>query len=369
MRTDDLDFTLPRELIATTPPERRDGSRLLVVQRSDPSRLEHRVFSDLPGLLAPEDLLVFNRSRVVPARLVGRNLETDGGVTGLYLQDAPDVGTWIVLIKMKRARAGKRVMLKDPLGNDSGVALELVEKSEEHGPGAWVVAVNAGSETDTPRILDRAGWTPLPPYILGERQSRGETIDERDDRSRYQTVFAGTESGSVAAPTAGLHFTDGVLEKLNSRGVRTGEVVLHVGAGTFKPVETETLDEHPMHSEWCSLGPSAGVFAGGKPSGGRVFAVGSTSARTLESFAACASPMPESIETRILIQPGYRWRWVDGMVTNFHLPRSTLLAMVAALLEVPGEIDGVERVQEIYAEAIRERYRFYSYGDAMLVLP
>jgi S-adenosylmethionine:tRNA ribosyltransferase-isomerase len=369
MRTDDLDFMLPRELIATTPAERRDASRLLVVQRSDPARLEHRVFADLPSLLSQDDLLVFNRSRVVPARLVGTNIDTGGGVTGLYLQDAEQLGTWIALIKMKRARAGKRVMLQGPSGADSGVTLELIEKAEAHGPGAWIVAVESSDGADTPTILDRAGWTPLPPYILGERQSRGESIDEREDRARYQTVFAGAESGSVAAPTAGLHFNDAVLESLGSRGVRTSEVVLHVGAGTFKPVETETLDEHPMHSEWCSLGASADLFRSGKPTDGRVLAVGSTSARTLESFADLEPTIPDSIETRILIQPGYRWKWVDGMLTNFHLPRSTLLAMVAALLEVPGEIDGVERVQQIYGEAIKERYRFYSFGDAMLILP
>ena len=260
-------------------------------------------------------------------------------------------------------------MLSDPLGEDSGVVLELIEKAETHGPGAWVVALDTGGDHDTPAILDRSGWTPLPPYILGERQSRGEHTNEQSDRSRYQTIYAGEEAGSVAAPTAGLHFNDAVLTDLRSRSVRTSEVVLHVGAGTFKPVETETLDEHPMHSEWCSLGPSAGLFSDGKPGGGRLIAVGSTSARTLESFAAMQPPVPDSIETRILIQPGYRWRWVDGMVTNFHLPRSTLLAMVASLLDFPGGVNGVERVQEIYAEAIRERYRFYSYGDAMLILP
>lgn len=369
MRTDDLDFTLPREMIATTPAERRDASRLLVVQRSDPTRLEHRVFADLPSLLSADDLLVFNRSRVVPARLVGKNIDTSGGVTGLYLQDAESTSTWIALIKMKRARAGKRVMLQDPSGADSGVTLELLEKSEAHGPGAWIVAVDASDGADTPTVLERTGWTPLPPYILGERQSRGESIDEQSDRTRYQTVFAGAEAGSVAAPTAGLHFNDSVLKELKSNRVRTSEVVLHVGAGTFKPVETETLDDHPMHSEWCSLGESAELFKDGKPTIGRVLAVGSTSARTLESYAELEPTIPESIETRILIQPGYKWKWVDGMLTNFHLPRSTLLAMVAALLEVPDEIDGVERVQQIYAEAIKERYRFYSFGDAMLILP
>jgi S-adenosylmethionine:tRNA ribosyltransferase-isomerase len=377
MRTDDLDFQLPRELIATSPPAQRDGSRLLVVQRSDPTRLEHRAFSDLPALLAADDLLVFNRSRVVPARLVGENSETGGKVTGLYLMDGPEPGTWIAMLKAKRSRPGRKIMLKSADGNDSGVLLELIERVDEHGPGSWVLRVedqrNPGCPIDTFELLNRAGWTPLPPYILSERNAREESVSEETDRARYQTVFAGdSDAGSVAAPTAGLHFNEQVFSQLKSRSVRTSEVVLHVGAGTFKPVETETLDEHPMHAEWCSMGQSGvygGEFADGKPASGRVFAVGSTSARTLESYANLEGECPEYLETRILIKPGYRWRWVDGMVTNFHLPRSTLLAMVASILDVPGEVDGVERVQEIYSEAIAERYRFYSYGDAMVILP
>ncbi len=374
MRTDDLDFNLPRELIATVPASKRDGSRLLVVQRSDPSRIEHRSFADLPGLLCPKDVLVFNRSRVVPARLVGENIETGGKVSGLYLMDGPDPGTWIVLLKAKRTRPGRRVMLHSVDGTQTGVVLELLVRADEHGPGAWTVAVEDQHHRECPietmALLGRAGLTPLPPYILSERAARNETHTEEADRDRYQTVYAGdADAGSVAAPTAGLHFTESVFADLKSRDVRTSEVVLHVGAGTFKPVETETLTEHPMHSEWCSLGPSAGAFAQGKPESGRVLAVGSTSARTLESYAQLEGSLPADLETRILISPGYRWRWVDGMVTNFHLPRSTLLAMVASMLEIPGEVDGVERVQEIYAAAIREKYRFYSYGDAMVILP
>ncbi len=386
MRTDDLDFVLPSELIATTPAPTRESSRLLVVQRSNPERIEHRVFADLPGLLEPNDLLVMNRSSVVPARLQGVNVETGGKLSGLYLMDEPAAATdsraccgagglrWVVLLRTKRARPGRRVMLLGPDHQDSGIVIEMIEKAERHGPGAWVVGVedqhHRGSELDTLGVLDRAGSTPLPPYIVHERKIRCESHTEQSDRDRYQTVFADpAETGSVAAPTAGLHFNESVFAGLRSRSVRTSEVVLHVGAGTFKPVETETLEEHPMHAEWCGLGPSGACFAGGKPAGTRVIAVGSTSARTLESFAGVDQPYPDQLSTRILISPGYRWRWVDGMVTNFHLPRSTLLAMVASLLEIPGRVDGVERVQEIYRVAIEERYRFYSFGDAMLILP
>ena len=377
LQTDDLDFELPRELIATKPMEPRDSSKLLVVQRSDPGRLEHRVFSDLPSLLEPEDLLVFNRSRVVPARLIGENAAGTGGkFEGLYLRDCvPDDGqlVWIVLLKAKRTKPGKRYRLIDAADQVTSVVLELIEKHEPEGPGAWKVRVctHDAVPDSTEQTLEVVGHTPLPPYILSARKSRDEDPGDAYDRSHYQTVFASAdESGSVAAPTAGLHFTPGVLDALSSRSVRTSEVMLHVGAGTFKPIETDTLDAHPMHSEVCSMGNSGSLF----PSQGsrRSFAVGSTSARTLESFAQLdesGERLPDQYSTRILIQPGYRWRWVDGMVTNFHLPRSTLLAMVASMLDVPGEVDGLKRIQEIYAVAIREKYRFYSYGDAMLILP
>ncbi|PCI09792.1 tRNA preQ1(34) S-adenosylmethionine ribosyltransferase-isomerase QueA [bacterium] len=380
IQTDDLDFELPKELIATKPVEPRDSSRLLVVQRSDPSRLEHRLFSDLPSLLEPEDLLVFNRSRVVPARLVGENAANTGGkFEGLYLysiEEADEHPVWIVMLKAKRTKPGKRYRLTDANHHATEIVIELIEKFPSEGPGAWKVLVcgadeSAGSAGSTESILNGVGHTPLPPYILAQRKVRDEDPGEAYDRAHYQTVYASDhESGSVAAPTAGLHFTPAVFENLTSRSVRTSEVVLHVGAGTFKPIETDTLDAHPMHAETCSMGNSSGLF----PSTGsrRTFAVGSTSARTLESFAQLHETdpvLPQSYSTRILIQPGYRWRWVDGMVTNFHLPRSTLLAMVASMLEVPGKVDGLERIQAIYAQAIHEQYRFFSYGDAMLILP
>jgi S-adenosylmethionine:tRNA ribosyltransferase-isomerase len=374
IHTDALDFELPKSLIATKPIEPRDQSRLLVVQRSNPDRLEHRVFADLPNLLEPEDLLVFNRSRVVPARLIGENAANTGGhFEGLYLyplESIDDRPVWVALLKAKRTKPGKRYRLIDAHNQPTDITLELLEKHAPEGPGAWKVRV-IGSTGSTEQILDRIGHTPLPPYILAQRKARDEHPTDAYDRSHYQTVYASDdESGSVAAPTAGLHFTPGVFDALTSRSVRTAEVLLHVGAGTFKPVETDTLDAHPMHAEMCSMGDAGALFPA--PGNRRTFAVGSTSARTLESFAGLyeSNPvLPQTHSTRIMIQPGYRWRWVDGMVTNFHLPRSTLLAMVASMLEVPGEVDGLERIQSIYAQAIHEQYRFFSYGDAMLILP
>jgi S-adenosylmethionine:tRNA ribosyltransferase-isomerase len=384
MRTDELDFELPRELIATRPAEPRDSSRLLVVSRSDPGRLEDRVFTELPGLLGAGDTLVFNRSRVIPARLEGVNPATGGRVSGLYLKDAgkgPDGrAAWVVLLKAKRSRPGGRVALTGADGSETGVVLELVEPCKEEGPGAWVVVVEGAEGAE---VLERVGLTPLPPYILSARKERGEATADGLDRSFYQAVYAGGEAGSVAAPTAGLHFTDRVLADLAARGVGRREVVLHVGAGTFRPVETERLADHPMHSERCWVGTAGDLLderacssktkSTAPGTGGRVIAVGSTSVRTLEAAAGliAAGRAEEArgwFETDILIAPGYRWKAVDGMVTNFHLPRSTLIAMVAAALEGPG-VDGVERVKAVYAHAVKEGYRFFSYGDAMVILP
>ena len=391
MRTDELDFELPRELIATRPASPRDSSRLLVVSRSDPDRLEDRVFTDLPGLLWAGDTLVFNRSRVIPARLEGVNPATGGRVSGLYLKDAGVAGdgraAWVVLLKAKRSRAGGRVALTGADGSETGVVLELVEPCREEGPGAWVVVVEGAESAE---VLERVGLTPLPPYILSARKERGEDTADELDRSFYQTVYAGDsiEAGSVAAPTAGLHFTDRVLADLAARGVGRREVVLHVGAGTFRPVETERLADHPMHAERCWVGTAGDLLVRGESEKacssrtkstapgegrGRVIAVGSTSVRTLEAAAGLieAGRAEEArgwFETDILIAPGYRWKAVDGMVTNFHLPRSTLIAMVAAALEADG-VDGVERVRAVYAHAVKEGYRFFSYGDAMVILP
>jgi len=378
MRTDELDFDLPESLIATTPAVPRDSSRLLVVSISDPDRLEDRVFSDLPSLLLPEDLLVFNRSSVMPARFLGSNIETGGAVEGLYLHDAPGSTDarpmWVAYVKTKRPRVGRRAGLVDAGGKPTPIVVEFVEPYPSEGPGAWVLAVDGGGGMESAEILNCVGGTPLPPYILSQRKARDEHIDDASDRDAYQTMYADLDDpGSVAAPTAGLHFTDRVMSGLGDRGVSTSEVVLHVGAGTFKPIDAENLEDHDMHSERCSMGSAASIFEHGKPTNGRVFAVGSTSARTLESFAGVQDSgggISNPIDTRILISPGYDWRWVDGMVTNFHLPRSTLIAMVASMLDRDGELgSGIERVRDIYAHAIHNEYRFFSYGDAMLILP
>ncbi len=387
MRVDELDYDLPGELIATRPAPARDAARLLVISRTDPDRLEHRRVGDLPDLLEPGDTLVLNRSKVLPARFVGRNLGTGGRVEGLWLHDAPDTagdaGTapagarrvWIALIKARRHTPGRVIELTAPDGRDSGVRLELLGRARDEA-GAWRVAAWSIDDPglDTPGMLARAGRPPLPPYIRHARRDAGQTPEnDEQDRDRYQTVYAGpladpgrasAPPGSVAAPTAGLHFTAALLETLHGRGIGTHEVVLHVGAGTFKPIEVDDLNDHPMHREWCSMpaGVRDAVF-----NADRVIAVGTTSTRTVESYAplvARGGDIPDWIETDLLIAPGYRWRRVDGLLTNFHLPRSTLLALVAAML--PG---GIDRLRAVYAEAIRERYRFFSFGDAMLILP
>ncbi len=382
MRTADLAFDLPPGLIAVRPAEPRDSARLLVVSRSDPDRLEHRHVSDMPGLLDPGDTLVMNASKVLPARFIARNLETSGKAEGLWLRDDGFVQAepngerrrvWVALLKARRHRPGRVLALLDHQGNETTARIEILGRADDE-PGAWRVAAwdAIDAEAETPAILDRVGRPPLPPYIRGARREAGLADEHEHDHERYQTVYAeSVESptadgvaGSVAAPTAGLHFTPGLLARLQQRGVARTSVVLHVGTGTFKPVEAEELSDHPMHGEWCSIPPAAGEIIKGAS---RVIAVGTTSVRTLEAFAALeqsGGPVPAWIETDLLIQPGYRFLKVDGLLTNFHLPGSTLLALVAAIM--PG---GIDRVREIYAEAIRERYRFFSYGDAMLILP
>ncbi len=356
MRTDELDFDLPGDLIAREPARPRDASRLLVVSRSDPSVLDHRVVRDLPGYLRAGDVLVFNTTRVVPARFAGVNLDTGGKVTGLYLESASEPDHWRVLIKMRRHRPGARIGLDLKPGQTQPVELELIKR--ETDDGVWLVRVTGGEDA-----LERAGLPPLPPYILSARRHAGEAENRDEDEGVYQTVYA-QEPGSVAAPTAGLHFTPQLLRTLSEQSVGREDVTLHVGRGTFQPVEVDDLESHPMHSEHCRIEP--GVMERlqkAKADGGRVIPVGSTSCRTIESFAGRNVESGE-LDTNLLVSPGYAWQVTDGLMTNFHLPRSTLIAMVAALFP-----EGADRVREIYAEAIRERYRFFSFGDAMLILP
>ncbi len=358
--TPELDYHLPPELIATTPAEPRDSARLLVVSRSNASLLEDRRVADLPSLLNPGDLLVVNRTRVLPARLLGRKVESGGLVPGLFVH-APGRDRWIVMLKGSRLRAGVRVELLDAHGAPTGVVLTLGDRAEE----GWLCQVSGLGEVESAaQALQRAGATPLPPYILKARRDAGINLPDERDRDWYQTVYAHeAQPGSVAAPTAGLHFTPALLDALAARSIDRAEALLDVGLGTFRPVESATVEEHPIHSEHAEVpAETLRAIARARAAGGRCVAVGTTTARALESVPVGGESFAG--ETRLLITPGHQWRHLDALMTNFHLPQSTLLAMVAALF--PG---GAARVRDIYAHAVAERYRFYSYGDAMLILP
>ncbi|MGQ0627251.1 MAG: tRNA preQ1(34) S-adenosylmethionine ribosyltransferase-isomerase QueA [Phycisphaerales bacterium] len=382
--TRDLEYDLPPGSVAIEPARPRESARLLVASAAGP---DHLTIADLPRVLRRGDLLVVNRSRVLAARLVGRRVDSGGGVEGLFLaRVAPgEVGydgaerRWKVMLKARRLRAQMRVQLTDEKGEAGPCVLTLIERAggasaaDGEDEGAWVVGVEGAPEAEGDgALLERIGRTPLPPYIRSARKRAGVVVAERVDRDDYQTCFASgmAEAGSVAAPTAGLHLTPGVLAALGAAGVERTEVSLHVGTGTFKPVECAVVQDHPMHAEWCEVpGSAARAILKARHEGRRVIAVGTTSARTIESFThedLCAiaenDTAPTGRWTRVLICPGYSWRHVDGLMTNFHLPRSTLMAMVGALL--PG---GVAGLRGVYAEAVARGYRFYSYGDAMLV--
>jgi S-adenosylmethionine:tRNA ribosyltransferase-isomerase len=339
-----LDYDLPPDRIAQRPAEPRDTARLLVCRKSD-GRIEHRSVSDLPDVLAPGDLLVVNDTRVLPARLFGRRAATGGRWEGLFLQARAD-GAWEMLSKSGGTlRVGERIEVEP-----GPFALELVARPDG---SPWVYRPLAqGSPAD---LLARHGHIPLPPYI---RHGRGDDAD----REQYQTVFA-ERPGSVAAPTAGLHFTPRLLERLTERGIGRATVTLHVGLGTFQPLADGDPQSQRIHSEWCSV-PDATVAAidATRTAGGRVIAVGTTTVRTLESAARDGRLTPWSGETDLFIRPGHRFRAVDALMTNFHLPRTSLLLLVGALA-------GSELLRSAYAAAIDHGYRFYSYGDAMVILP
>ena len=342
MDTSAFDFDLPPGLIAQHPAEPRDRSRLMVVRRPS-GTLEHRVFADLPDLLEPGDALVRNNSRVVPARVVGVREATGGRWEGLYLRTLAD-GSWEVLAKTRgRPELGERVVV----GNGLGLRLE-----GRLGEGRW--AVRAEGDGPAEGLLEVHGQIPLPPYIR-----RG--VAGPEDRERYQTVYAASP-GSVAAPTAGLHFTPEVFDRLDRRGVPRFDVTLHVGIGTFRPIEVDRIEDHALHAELAELTPEvAAALNARRAAGGRVVAVGTTSARTLETAAASGRFEPFRGETALYLRPGHDFRGVDALLTNFHLPRSSLLVLVSALA-------GVDLIREAYREAVRLGYRFYSYGDAMLIL-
>lgn len=355
MRTDDFDYDLPANLIAHYPAPARDGSRLLVLERSK-NLLEHRNFSDLPSFLRPGDLLVLNNSKVIPARL--RAKKETGSQIEVLLTEEVDTNIWWSMLKPgKRVRPGTRLHLLDHSSNATPVIATVQEKSNEGHFRLFFTGVN-----DIKTVLDELGELPLPPYI------HRPTGPATHDLDRYQTVFA-KPLGSVAAPTAGLHFTPLLLEQLRRKGIATAEVTLHVGLGTFMPVKAESLAEHRMHEERYEVPASAAdAIRSAKARGGRVIAVGTTSLRVLESVAAKSGDFIAGAgRTRLFVYPPYQFKVVDALLTNFHLPKSTLLMLVSAFAS-PAETAGIERIRNAYQEAVREQYRFFSYGDAMLIL-
>ncbi|HLZ61458.1 MAG TPA: tRNA preQ1(34) S-adenosylmethionine ribosyltransferase-isomerase QueA [Ktedonosporobacter sp.] len=393
LKLSDFDYDLPKEYIAQTPIEPRDASRLLVIQRaniktaigteghpqgspsglrssladgSGPHPFEHRHFRDIGDYLRPGDLLIANQSRVIPARLLGRRAKSGGAVEVLLLAERPDLGQdcWETLVRPgRRLHAGDRILFGDE--HYPQLEGEILQRTDAGGRIVRLMPTNRPTSDshrgqDDPysimtvrHLIDELGRMPLPPYIH-------ETLT---DPERYQTVYARIR-GSAAAPTAGLHFTPRLLEQLRQRGVRVGFVTLHVGLDTFRPVETEHISEHKMHSEAIELdAPTAELINETRKAGGRVIAVGTTSVRVLESVASLHGGQIEPYQgnTRLFITPGYRYQAVDAMITNFHLPRSTLLLLVAAFM-------GKELMERAYQEAMREHYRFFSFGDAMLIL-
>jgi S-adenosylmethionine:tRNA ribosyltransferase-isomerase len=342
MRFDFLDYDLPPHLIAQRPCAQRDQSRLLLIRRADQT-LHHYVFRDLPELLNQGDLLILNDSRVLPARLLGRRERTGGKWEGLFLSSHAD-GTWELLCQTRGQLIEGETIQIEP----GPLRLELVGRNEGH----WLARPSeVASAVD---LLQRHGRVPLPPYIRKGRASE-------EDRERYQTIYA-RPPGSVAAPTAGLHFTPRVLERLERRGIGRAFVTLHVGLGTFQPIVVEEVTQHRMHREWGELpAETADAITACRALGGRVVAVGTTTTRVLETVAAQGPLRPWLGETDLFIYPPHRFQVVDALVTNFHLPHSTLLLLVAAFA-------GVDLIRAAYKRAVEQEYRFFSFGDAMLIV-
>lgn len=340
MKTQDFYYDLPEELIAQTPLEKRDHSRLLTMNRQDGS-LEHRHFYDILDYLKPGDCLVMNNSRVLPARLLGRRIPTGGAVEVLLLRDKGE-GVWECLTK-----PGRKTPVGTELSFGDGILTAEVVGALEDGNKL----VRFKYDGIFLEVLERLGKMPLPPYIKAELE----------DAERYQTVYSKV-NGSAAAPTAGLHFTQELLRAIEQKGVRLAYVTLHVGLGTFRPVKAENINEHHMHSEFCMMdAKTARIINSTKEQGGRVICVGTTSCRTLESLADENGRFSESSAwTEIFIYPGYRFKAMDALITNFHLPESTLVMLVSAFA-------GRENILNAYSEAVKERYRFFSFGDAMFL--
>lgn len=364
----DYDYNLPERLIARSPKKDRTTARLMVVDR-DKRSISHQEIADLPQLLAPGDCLVFNNTRVIPAKLHGFRTSTGGKWEGLFL-NRDEEGRWHVIGQTRgKLQPGETISLTIPhygpekkeeeeVEDDSAaekptpetLELELIEPVPDEG--SWVMVPR--SEEHFLTLLERFGTVPLPPYIKRK-------FNDPRDIEQYQTTYA-EHPGSVAAPTAGLHFTPELLEQCQERGIQTAFVTLHVGLGTFRPVKVENLDDHDMHSEWCEVSEqTVQRIHRTREEGGRVVAVGTTTVRTLESASADGELKPWSGETDLFIRPGYQFKSVDVLLTNFHLPKSTLLVLVSAFADR-------ELISKAYDYAIRDHYRFFSYGDAMLLL-
>ncbi|MBW4576807.1 MAG: tRNA preQ1(34) S-adenosylmethionine ribosyltransferase-isomerase QueA [Aphanothece sp. CMT-3BRIN-NPC111] len=346
------DYELPADLIAQTPVFPRDSSRLLVVNSLN--NHTHDVFRNLPDLLLPKDLLILNNTRVIPARLYGR--KTTGALVQVLLVEELQNNCWLALVKPgRRIQPGMTVSFELPKAailDSIPTVLKATVLGKDEATGGRILQFEVPAGVSFTQLLEQFGQVPLPPYITAS-QSQPE---------QYQTVYA-ERLGAVAAPTAGLHFTDELLNRLQQRGIGQAYVTLHVGIGTFRQVEVEDITSHKMHGEWVEV-PESTVeqIRQTKANGGRIIAVGTTAVRALEACAAGGELKPYSGKTELFIYPGYKWRLVEGLITNFHLPRSSLLMLVSALL-------GRQRLMELYQEAIAHRYRFYSFGDAMLILP
>ncbi len=347
--TDHYYFSLPKQLIAQQPLTNREDARLMVINRAQQT-IDHMHVRNLDEVLREGDCLVLNDTRVIPAKLIGVRTSTGGRWQGLFLK-SDNLGNWKILCKTRgNAKPGETITLMGPDGHTE-MMLDLITRLDD---GAWVVRPHADDGEDTETILRRIGRVPLPNYIRD-----GQMVET--DVKNYQTIFA-KKPGAVAAPTAGLHLTKNLLLKLIDLGVEVAKVTLHVGVGTFKPVGAERLADHEMHFEWCEIEEKAvQKIRATRKSGGRVVAVGTTSVRTLETASASGELKPFSGETNLFIRPPYEFNSTDALMTNFHLPRSTLLVLIRTF-------GGDELLKRAYEEAIEEEYRFYSYGDAMLIV-
>jgi S-adenosylmethionine:tRNA ribosyltransferase-isomerase len=349
MKTDKLQYNLPPELIAQQPGDSRSSSRLLVINRKKGDIIDSR-FDRIGDFLSPPDCLVLNNTKVLQARFFGRR-STGGKLEGLFLAER-ETGIWQVLLKTgRKVKVGDIIYLKDKSKKDFCKAA-ILEKMDD---GSCRMKLKTDIAADT--ILDKIGFPPLPPYI---KRDDDLTLAEID-KQRYQTVYAKIP-GAVAAPTAGLHFTEPLIEQLQQGGINFAYITLHVGTGTFKPITAENIEDHEMHQERFSIDEkSAHIINKTKEKGGRIIAVGTTSTRALETVAANSQIEATNSETTLFIKPGYKFRMVDAMITNFHLPKSSLLALVAAFT-------GLDNILAAYRHAIEQRYRFYSYGDATLII-